>query len=78
MQFLDTDLSALPPAATDVLKRVNIKNAQYAEKKALIQSLVDKVIYSQDKLMLYLVPDTTKLQPFATDNFINQKSEKYK
>lgn len=47
----------------------------YAEKKAFIQSLVDKVIYSQDKLIFYLVPDITKLQPFVTENFINQKSE---
>jgi len=74
-QFLDADLSALPPATVDVIKRVNIQNAHYAEKKAFIQSLVDKVIYSQEKLIFYLSPDTTTLQPFITDNFINQKSE---
>lgn len=74
-RFLDADLSALPPATVDILKRINIHNIQYTEKKALIQSLVDRVIYSQEKLIFYLTPDTTKLQTFVTDNFINQKSD---
>lgn len=69
---MDADLSALPSATVDTVKRINIQNAPYAEKKVFIQSLVDKVIYSQDKLIFYLAPDTAKLQPFATDNFINQ------
>lgn len=74
-QFLNADLSTLPPATVDTIKHINIQNMPYAEKKGLIQSLVDKVIYSQEKLIFYLVPDTTKLQPFATENFINQKSD---
>ena len=74
-RFLDADLSALPPATVDILKRINIHNIQYTEKKALIQSLVDRVIYSQEKLIFYLTPDIAKLQSFAKDNFISQKSE---
>ena len=74
-RFLDADLSALPPATVDILKRINIHNIQYTEKKALIQSLVDRVIYSQEKLIFYLTPDIAKLQSFAKDNFINQKSD---
>lgn len=74
-EFLDADLSALPSAVVDTIKRINIQNAPYAEKKTFIQSLVDKVIYSQDKLIFYLTPDVAKLQPFAMDNFINQKSD---
>lgn len=58
----------------DVIKHINIQNISYAEKKGLIQSLADKVIYSQEKLIFYLTPDTAKLQPFATDNFINQNA----
>ena len=72
IQFLDADLSALPSAIVDILKRINTQNAPYAEKKVFVQSLVDKIIYSQDKLIFYLAPDTAKLQLFATDNFINQ------
>lgn len=64
-----------PPAIVDVLKRINIHDVSYAEKKAFIQSLVDKIIYSQEKLIFYLTPDTAKLQTFVTDNFINQKSD---
>lgn len=75
MQFLDADLSALPSAVVNAIKRINIQNTPYAEKKSFIQSLVDKVIYSQEKLIFYLAPDTTKLHLFTTDNFINQKSE---
>ena len=74
-QFLDADLSALPSATIDTLKRINIQNSPYAEKKDTIQSLVDKIIYSQEKLIFYLIPDTAKLQTFVTDNFINQKSD---
>lgn len=74
-QFLDADLSALPAAVVDALKRINIQNTPYAEKKAFVQSLVDKVIYSQEKLIFYLTSDIAKLQPFAKDNFISQKSE---
>lgn len=74
-QFLDADLSALPAAVVDALKRINIQNTPYAENKALIQSLVDRVIYSQEKLIFYLTSDIAKLQPFAKDNFISQKSE---
>ncbi len=73
-QFLDADLSTLPPATVDVIKHINIQNISYAEKKDLILSLADKVIYSQEKLIFYLTPDTAKLQPFATDNFINQNA----
>ncbi len=75
VQFLNADLSVLPTAVVDALKRINIQNAPYAEKKAFIQSLVDKVIYSQDKLIFYLAPDAAELLPFAMDNFINQKSD---
>ena len=74
-QFLDADLSALPSATVGVLKQINAHNISYAEKNGLIQSLVDKVIYSQEKLICYLTPDIAKLQPFATENFINQKSD---
>ncbi len=74
-QFMDSDLSALPSATADALKRINIQNATYAEKKELVQSLVDKAIYSQDKVIFYLAPDVAKLRPFTTDNFINQKTE---
>ena len=46
-QLLDADLSALPPATVDILKRINIHNIQYTEKKALIQSLVDSYIFAR-------------------------------
>ena len=74
-RFLDSDLSTLPPATVGILKRINIHNIQYIEKKVLIQSLVDRVIYSQEKLIFYLTSDIAKLQLFAKDNFISQKSE---
>ncbi len=68
-------MSALLAATVDIVKRINIQNASYAEKKAFIQSLVDKVIYSQEKLIFYLTPDVAKLRMFTMDNFINQNFE---
>lgn len=48
----------------------------FAEKRNLIQSLVEKIVYSQDQLIYTLTTDTTKLQPFMTENYVNQNTNK--
>ncbi len=73
-EFLNADLSQLPPETVDILKHIDTNSMQYQDKRPLVQSLVDKVIYSQNNLIFYLIPDAAKLKPFITDKFINQKS----
>jgi hypothetical protein len=74
-KFLNSDMSNLPINLTTVLKRIDIINMNFAEKRSVIQSLVEKVVYSQEQLIYTLTTDTTKLQPFMTENYINANAE---
>ena len=74
--FLNSDMSNLPPNLTTTLKRIDITNMNFAEKRNLIQSLVEKIMHSQEQFIYTLTTDTTKLQPFMTENYVNQNSDK--
>lgn len=73
--FLNSDMTNLPPNLTTTLKRIDITNMNFAEKRNLIQLLVEKVVYSQEQLIYTLTTDITKLQPFITENYVNQNTE---
>ena len=75
-QFLNSDMSNLPINLATVLKRIDVTNMNFAEKRDLIQSLVEKVVYSQEQLIYTLTTDTIKLQPFVTKNYVNQNADK--
>ena len=74
--FLNSDMSNLPINLAAILKRINITNMDFTEKRSLIQSLVEKVVYSQEQLIYTLTTDTPKLQPFITENYVNQNADK--
>ena len=74
--FLNSDMSNLPPNLTTTLKRIDITNMNFAEKRNLIQSLVEKIMHSQEQFIYTLTTDTTKLQQFMTENYVNQNSDK--
>ena len=74
--FLNSDMSNLPPNLATILKRIDITNMNFAKKRNLIQSLVEKIVYSQEQFIYTLTTDTTKLQPFMTENYVNQNSDK--
>ena len=42
----------------------------------LVQSLVEKVVYSQEQLVCTLTTDATKLQQFVSENYVNQNADK--
>ena len=48
----------------------------FAEKRNLIQSLVEKIVYSQEQLIYTLTTDATKLQQFVSENYVNQNADK--
>lgn len=73
--FLNSDMSNLPINLAAILKRIDITNMNFADKRNLIQSLVEKVVYSQEQLIYTLTTDTAKLQPFITENYVNQNTE---
>ena len=74
-QFLNSDMSNLPINLGTVLKRIDVTNMNFAEKRNLIQSLVEKIVYSQEHLIYSITTDTAKLQPFITENYVNQNKK---
>ena len=73
--FLNSDMSDLPINLATVLKRIDVTNMNFAEKRNLIQSLVEKVVYSQEQLIYTITTDTQKLQPFIKGHYVNQNVE---
>lgn len=74
--FLNSDMSNLPINLATVLKRIDITNMNFADKRNLIQSLVEKVVYSQEQLIYTITTDAQKLQPFIKENYVNQNTNK--
>ena len=74
--FLNSDMSNLPINLETILKRIDVTNMNFAEKRNLIQSLVEKVVYSQEQLIYTITTDTQKLQPFIKENYVNQNTNK--
>ena len=74
-QFLNSDMSNLPINLATVLKRIDVTNMNFTEKRDLIQSLIEKVVYSQEQLIYTLTIDAQKLQPFIKGYYVNQNVE---
>ena len=75
-RFLNSDMSNLPINLVTVLKRIDITNMNFAEKRNLIQSLVEKVVYSQEQLIYTITTNGTKLQQFVSENYMNPNTDK--
>ena len=73
--FLNSDMSDLPINLATVLKRIDVTNMNFAEKRNLIQSLVEKIVYSQEQLIYTLTIDAQKLQSFIKGHYVNQNVE---
>lgn len=69
-------MSNLSTNLTSTLKRIDIVHMSYAQKRGLIQSLVEKVVYSQEQLIYTITTDVAKLQQFISENYVNQNAEK--
>ena len=76
MNFLNSDMSNLPINLATILKRIDIANMTYTQKRDLIQSLIEKVVYSQEQLIYTLTTDATKMQQFVSENYVNQNADK--
>lgn len=74
--FLNSDMSNLPINLATILKRIDITNMNFADKRCLIQSMIERVVYSQEQLIYTLTTDNTKLQQFVSENYANQNADK--
>ena len=75
-RFLNSDMSHLPINLATILKRIDIINMNFAEKHNLIQSLVEKIVYSQEQLIYTITTDVTKLQQFVSEHYMNPNTDK--
>lgn len=73
--FLDSDMSALPIDIATTLKRIDILNMSYTQKRSFIQSLIEKVVYSQEQLIYTITTDPHKLQNFVSATYVNQNAK---
>ena len=73
--FLNSDTSNLPINLATILKQIDITNMNFVEKRNLIQSLVEKVVYSQEQLIYTITTDAQKLQPFIKENYTNTNTD---
>ena len=71
--FLNSDMQKLSQDITLVLKRVNVQNLLYTQKRKFIKTIVDKVVYSDNKLTFYLKL-SNDLKQFMCDDFINESA----
>ena len=69
-------MSNMPINLTTILKRIDITNMTYTQKRDLIRSLIEKVVYSQEQLIYTLTTDATKMQQFVSENYVNQNADK--
>ena len=74
-KFLDSDLSALPPESKDAIKRIDWTRMTYDTKRNLIQSVIKKVIYSNEKLIMHISVDPMRWQEFTGEVYINETTE---
>ena len=74
-QFLDSDLSALPLESKDAIKRIDWIRMTYDTKRNLIQSVIKKVIYSNEKLIIHISLDPMRWQEFTGEVYINEATE---
>ncbi len=74
--FLNSDMSNLPINLATTLKHIDIANMNFAEKRNLIQSLIEKVVCSQEQLIYTITTDSAKLQQFVSEHYVNQNADK--
>lgn len=73
-EFLNADLSHLPSDSASTLKSVNWAALYGVQKRDFIQAIVDKAIFSNKQLIIYLDISPNSVRPFITDVYVNQSS----
>ena len=73
-EFLNADLSHLPPDSASALKSVNLAALSGVQKRDFIQAIVDKAIFSNEQLIIYLDISPNSVRPFITKVYVNQSS----
>ena len=76
--FLNSDLNILPDKSRQQIKQINFENLDYLTRRKLIQTIIDKAIYTSDKITFFINIKNLNLKEFVCDNFINKNSDDMK
>jgi len=74
-KFLHAVLNALSADSVHVIKHIDWQHMPYTQRREFIQSVVDKVIYTNEQLIINLNVRPDALRPFTSDTYINQSHE---
>lgn len=75
IEFLNSDMSALPKDISHTLKQINFELFDYTNRRAIIRALIDRAIVANNNITFFIKPDQKALTQFIAPKFINQKSE---
>ena len=71
-EFLNSDMNTLPESTKTILKSIDINTMLFEHKRELFRTLIEKVIYTNNLLTIYLNTTNENLTQYSTTGFINQ------
>ena len=71
-EFLNSDMNTLPESTQTILKSIDINAMLFERKRELFRTLIEKVIYTDNLLTIYLNTTNENLTQYSTTGFINQ------
>ena len=73
-EFLNSDMNILPESTKTILKSIDISTMLFEHKRELFRTLIEKVVYTDSTLNIFINTNTDKLTKYSTTGFINQNS----
>lgn len=73
-EFLNSSMRDIPPDTALLLKRIDMQNMSYNQKRDFLKTIITKVVYSENKLTFYLVLNN-ELKRFISESFINENAD---
>lgn len=76
VEFLNSDLSALPNVLAHTLKQIDYGGLDYMARRRLVQTLIRRAIYAPNQITFFINTDTDTLRAFMRPDYINTKNNK--
>lgn len=76
IEFLNSDLSALPDVLAHTLKQIDYGGLDYMARRRLVQTLIRRAIYTPGQITFFINTDTDSLRAFMRPDYINTQNNK--
>ena len=76
VEFLNSDLSALPDTLAHTLKQIDYSGLDYMARRRLVQTLIRWAIYAPGRITFFINTDADSLRTFMRPDFINTQNNK--